>query len=557
MKHILLSAFALSFMLSCSGFDPVTVGYNPGTPYPDETTPDTPPAPAGDEFTIPAYDDNYASNASWASRSTWNLANVHDPSVMLADDGYYYMVQTDASYGNAHAGHGHFMCRRSKNLVDWEFLGATMPTMPVWLEGKVNEIRASLGLPASNVSWSDANTDIGYWAPCIRNIGGGKYRMYYSVNFDFNKTNTMAAATLAPNVIGLMETTNPADPGSWQDRGYVTTQYSDQGTAFAGKSKWGGYYKYNVIDPTYIITPEGQHWLIYGSWHSGFAAFGLSPDTGMPLAQQGNPWGDEAPYGKRVFTRYTSNRWQPSEGPEVVYRNGYYYLFIAFDNLSKVYNTRVVRSQNIDGPYLDITGQDFTNGTAAGDVYPIVTHPYQFAGDHGWVGISHCAVFSDGADNWYYASQQRFPENWGGNEYSNALMMGGVRQIIWTADGWPLVMPERYAAVPQTPITESELVGTWQHINLVYRPGNDNDSSQKHMDVSTPITLAADHTVAGTADFAGTWAYNAEKQQLTIGETTLYLTRALDWEAMPRRQTIAYAGLSKDGKQTFWGKKAN
>ena len=32
-----------------------------------------------------------------------NLANVHDPSVMKAADGYYYMYQTDASYGNARA----------------------------------------------------------------------------------------------------------------------------------------------------------------------------------------------------------------------------------------------------------------------------------------------------------------------------------------------------------------------------------------------------------------------------------------------------------------------
>ena len=43
-------------------------------------------------------------------------------------------------------------------------------------------------------------------------------------------------------------------------------------------------------------------------------------------ATQGNPWGtaNEAAYGKRVYTRAKSSRWQGSEAPEVIYRNGYY-----------------------------------------------------------------------------------------------------------------------------------------------------------------------------------------------------------------------------------------
>ena len=48
-------------------------------------------------YVAPAYEDNYVDIASWDQRNKWNLANVHDPSVMLAADGYYYMYQTDAS----------------------------------------------------------------------------------------------------------------------------------------------------------------------------------------------------------------------------------------------------------------------------------------------------------------------------------------------------------------------------------------------------------------------------------------------------------------------------
>ena len=40
------------------------------------------------KYTSPSYLDYYISaNSSWADRAKWNLANIHDPSVMLAEDG--------------------------------------------------------------------------------------------------------------------------------------------------------------------------------------------------------------------------------------------------------------------------------------------------------------------------------------------------------------------------------------------------------------------------------------------------------------------------------------
>lgn len=65
----------------------------------------------------PKYPDYYVELSGWSSRDQWNLANVHDPSVMMANDGYFYMYQTDASYGNAHVEGGHFHGRRSKGTT--------------------------------------------------------------------------------------------------------------------------------------------------------------------------------------------------------------------------------------------------------------------------------------------------------------------------------------------------------------------------------------------------------------------------------------------------------
>ena len=495
-------------------------------------------------------DDDYTNIADWSNRFKWNLANVHDPSVVLADDGYYYMYQTDASYGNAHVGEGqargHFYCRRSKDLVNWEFMGPTMHGVPTWMKAKLNEIRKAMGLGTSMTDFRNQN-QFGYWAPCVRRISKDLYRMYYVVTLPgtINGAGTWSERCF----IGLMETKNPADIDSWVDKGYVVTNYSDLELNYkvSATDYAHCYFKYNAIDPSLIINEKGEHWLIYGSWHSGFAAMQLDPSTGKPLHALGNPWGkeNEASYGKFIYTRQLGNRWQASEAPEVVYHDGYYYIFIAYDELSVAYNTRVVRSKNIDGPYYDITGKDVTNH--GGDAYPILTHPYKFGNHHGWVGISHCAVFNDGKGNWYYASQQRFPENYKGNANSNALMLGGVRSIIWTSDGWPLVLPERYAGITQKAITETELLGDWQHINLAYH--------YKKQDASVVMTLGNDHKVKSGWKAGKAWTFDASKNVLTIDNERFYLRRELDWEANPRKETIVYVGLSKDGKTTYWGKK--
>lgn len=490
-------------------------------------------------YTAPKYSDNYADISGWDKRDQWNLANVHDPTVMKADDGYYYMYQTDASYGNAHAAGGHFHGRRSKDLVNWEYLGGTMQSLPDWVVPKLNEIRADMGLPAAT---PDENA-FGYWAPVARKVGN-IYRMYYSIVCPGTIAGDGSWAERA--FIGLMETSDPAS-NNWEDKGYVITNASDKGLNYMVPSgDWANcYYKFNAIDPSYIVADNDEHWLIYGSWNSGIAAVKVDPATGKP-ENLGNPWGTDAeiaPYGKVIATRQAGNRWQASEGPEIVYRNGYYYLFLAYDALEVAYNTRVVRSQSITGPYVGIDGTDVTAG---GDALPVVTHPYKFANSTGYVGFSHCGIFEDGNDNWYYTSQARLPEGAYGNDLANALMMGRVHSIRWTKEGWPLVMPERYGAVPQVPITEEELVGNWEHIDLGYAYGT--------MKESDTMTLNADHTISAGTWQGSTWSYDAENQILTANGVDLYLARECDWEASPRTHTIVYAGVT--AQKTYWGKKA-
>lgn len=525
-------------------------------------------------YEAPTYDDNYTAIAGWENNSKWNLANVHDPSVMLAEDGYYYMYQTDASYGNAHEGHGHFHCRRSKDLVNWEYLGATMEEAPAWAVEKLNEYRNEMinaeGKKLDPIKAEDIS--YGYWAPVVRKVNNGLYRMYYSLVIDnYIKTGKKNTAEnfdhswTERSFIGLMETSNPAS-NQWEDKGMVVCSASDQpnteanGWGRRGTGDWDAYFKFNAIDPTYTITPEGKHWLIYGSWHSGFAALEVNPSTGMPLTPLAKPWTVEGnsidSFGKLVATRGNStNRWQASEGPDVIYnpQTQKYYMFMAYGQLAVAYNTRVVRADRPEGPYVDMQGN---SATAGKEMLPVVTAPYKFSNSNGWVGISHCGIFDDGQGNWYYTSQGRFPVDVPGINASNAIMMGHVRSILWTEDGWPIVMPERYGAVPKVAIAKEELEGNWELIQMKPTAQNSTNDGNATQYESKVITLGADGKVTSEAwGNDQTWSFDAAKNMITIGNNKIYIQREVDWEASPRVATIVGGGYQDNGATTNWMKK--
>ena len=502
--------------------------------FASETTP---------SYTAPGYADDYSALSSYANRLRWNLGNVHDPTVVKCGD-TWYMYGTDASYGNVLNGYGHYPYKTSKDLVTWYYTGCAMTqTPPTWIKDSLNAIRTRLGLVAIT------SPSYGYWAPCVRKVGN-KYRMYYSVIIDNYIGNGLQNTTANFDntwneraFIGMMESTDLAT-NKWVDKGYVISSVSDKTSwARTSTSDWSAYFKWNAIDPTYIVTPEGNHWLIYGSWHCGIPEVQLDSATGKPAKLS-----VLADYGTRIARRVNNdaNRWQGEEGPEIIYnsKTGYYYLFLAYDELSVNYNTRVCRSKTITGPFLGYNGANITTGA---DCFPIVTHPYKFNNHSGWVGFSHCCVFQDtDTEQWYYCSQARLPANTNGNANSNAIMMGHLRKILWTDDGWPLVLPERYAAVPQTTICDNDLIGTWENITLNYVAGVQQ--------TSTTLTLSANYIATGA--FTGTWSYNANTKTLTIGTQKLKVQRELDWEVSPRVPTIVYAGLNSGGK-SLWGKKVN
>lgn len=517
--------------VSCSKDDPAIEEGGPD--------PVVPPVVVTPAFPGPTYEDNYTAISSWGSRAQWNLANVHDPSVEKCGE-YYYMYQTDASYGNATDGHGHFFYRRSKDLINWEFMGSSMTEAPAWVKDSLNNKRARMSPALPPIE----NPNYGYWAPCVRKVGN-IYRMYYSIVVTNPIVGTDTNTSWSERAfIGLAETDDLAS-NNWTDKGMVVCSEPDGAKSYVrnGGNDWDAYFKFNAIDPSFIQTPEGDQYLIYGSWHSGIAALKLNPTTGKPDKLK-----TIDDYGVRIAGRgnVNTNRWQALEGPEIIYNpdTQYYYLFLAYDELSVAYNTRVARSKSILGPYQTITGTSITSGA---DCFPMLTHPYSFKNHTGWVGISHCGIFQNPeTKQWYYASQARLPEGVAGIAVSNAVMMGHVRGIQWTEDGWPVVEAERYAGVPATTISEASFIGTWEQITMNYQ--------YKTIQKSVTIYLTADKKVSG--DVNGTWSYDSTKKILTVNGVKCNVTDAWDWELATRKVTLSYSGLTSGGLPV-WGKKVN
>ncbi|WP_249435991.1 glycoside hydrolase family 43 protein [Paenibacillus sp. Marseille-Q4541] len=165
------------------------------------------------------------------------------------------------------------------------------------------------------------------WAPDIQ-LYNGRVWLYYSISsFGSNQS-----------AIGLASASS-VGAGQWRDDGLVLRTTASN--------------NYNAIDPSLVIDASGDPWLVFGSFWSGIKLTKIDKNTMKPTGS------------------ITSIAARPSnsgaiEGPSMVYRNGYYYLFASVDNccqgVNSTYKIVYGRSQNITGPFVDKNGVDMLNG---------------------------------------------------------------------------------------------------------------------------------------------------------------------------------------------------
>ncbi|HEY4245896.1 MAG TPA: glycoside hydrolase family 43 protein [Lacunisphaera sp.] len=220
------------------------------------------------------------------------------------------------------------------------------------------------------------------WAPDVQEYGGRTW-CYYAVS-EFGRNNS---------AIGLKSCSNLA-AGDWRDDGFVIGSR-------AGKEA------YNTIDPFLTTDAAGKPWLVFGSWFDGIQLVTVDPATMKP----------NGPI-ERIAWRENG-----IEAPNLVYANGWYYLFVSIDKccqgVKSTYKIAFGRSAKITGPYVDEAGVPLLDG--GGTLLEI--------GGERWKGPGGQDVFHNG-DAWVLTRHSYDAQN-------NGRPTLRISDLFWGDAGWP------------------------------------------------------------------------------------------------------------------------
>ncbi len=225
--------------------------------------------------------------------------SVHDPSMVRAPDGTYYLFST----------HQGIEIRTSTNRTSFTRDGSVLPGGATWASAYGND------------------TDI--WAPDV-SYHNGIYWLYYAVS-SFGSNHS---------AIGLA-TSSTAKPGSWTDHGLV---YATQTSS-----------TFNAIDPGLTVDTSGRWWLSMGSFWSGIKMIQINPATGKQLssnttlysiAERPSPDAEEASY---IY---------PHGGYYYLFVSFDY----CCRGVNSTYHIMVGRSTSPTGPYVDENGTAMMSG---------------------------------------------------------------------------------------------------------------------------------------------------------------------------------------------------
>jgi arabinan endo-1,5-alpha-L-arabinosidase len=219
------------------------------------------------------------------------------------------------------------------------------------------------------------------WAPDIR-LFNGRYWCYYAVS-EFGKNNSAIGLTSCSSIV----------KGDWRDDGVVISSKS-------------GVNAYNAIDPDITVDASGTPWLSFGSWFDGIHVVKLNTSTMKPTG-----------------TIYSiAKRSNGVEGANIVYANGFYYLFVSIDKcclgVNSTYKIAYGRSSSITGPYADKSGTAMLSGGCT----------VLDAGNSRWIGPGGQDVYQNGSA-WVIA-RHAYDAN---NNGAPTLL---INDLYWSG-GWP------------------------------------------------------------------------------------------------------------------------
>lgn len=374
------------------------------------------------------------------------------------------------------------MCLRSTDLITWERIGRVVSEPPKesseWVGGKA------------------------IWAPDIVKVND-EYRLYCSnSSWGVRQSCIFLATSKSPEgpfepVAPVIKTNEPKSPC-------------------------------NAIDAN-IISDEktGEMYMVYGSFWGGCYLLKLDPKTGL-AAEDG--------YGRCIAKR---PKWTDGaiEGPYIRYNKetGYYYLFVSYGSLNSDYNIRVGRSKSLTGPYLDHNGRNMTDlNDYNNTVGYMIAAGYQFDNHIGYMGPGHNSVLCDDDGSWYLICHIR-ERNFKTPEISTMHCY----QMLWTEEGWPVIIPERYSGEKQGSVKPSNIVGHYEYIKL-------NPTVPQGVISSLPLHIKKN----GSFDLSsihGTWKLIDDSTiQLSYGPYTELLQVSPAWDYENWNPTTVFTGYDQN-----------
>ena len=220
------------------------------------------------------------------------------------------------------------------------------------------------------------------WAPDLHSYNGRVW-CYYSVS-EFGKNNSAIGLASCSKII----------TGDWRDDGMVISSKS-------------GSTSYNAIDPNLVIDASGNPWLVFGSWFDGIKLTKLNKSTMKPTGS--------------LYS--LAKKSGGIEAPVIVYRSGYYYLFVSIgvccNGVNSTYKVAYGRSKEITGPYKDKDGKNMTSGYCS----------LLDTGNSRWVGPGGQDVHQNGS-KWVIARHA-----YDATDNGNPKLL--INDLNWDSSGWP------------------------------------------------------------------------------------------------------------------------
>lgn len=320
-----------------------------------------------------------------------------DPAVMRGKDGNWYAYSTGGPFDEDGVPGSSYKIAKSADLVHWEDAG------PVFPEGR-------------RPKYATATT--GFWAPDIRYLNG-QYLLYFTV-----PDTTFTTQGFDP-AIGVATAPTPAGPWTAADEPLIPPRPNGGG--------WD-----TTIDPAMFTDTDGTHYLYWGGYGTGIWVVELSAD------------------GRRTTTEPRHIASSRFEGPNVLHRDGWYYLFGSSANCcagpTTGYTVFVGRSRSPLGPFKDKLGVDMLASRSGGT--PVIA-----PNGNMWIGTGHHSAALDVSGESYMA-YHAIDRNDPWLDVSPGFTMRpmNIDRMDWI-DGWPLVRAGLGASdSPQTaPVARGEV----------------------------------------------------------------------------------------------------